>query len=217
MSFIKQLRIVVSAFWEEEGIREIPLKSILDVKLGEDRIKVLRKIVKLVMQTNFADLYTQLYLSHPTYTYVTATQKGNEITMDNLTDTSVRGRIWYNVNKLSILLGSDSINDIIYHNTPTIDIEQYEAILDKELTSYNTAELDQYIIPLYSASICKHLSKQDFLDLLDLIQPYSKPTVQLVKRSITPEMLGYLNYLISQGDLLDGEDKVNYLEFLDRQ
>lgn len=213
-SFGKALRDCVCAFYDEDGyIREEPLRMYIPIKLSSTRVEVLRKIVQLVMLTDYTDEYTKYYLSHPTYTYSRVADVVNIKTGKAFSEAKVRSKIWYIVQKISQLLGEDSINNIIYYGAE--DMTPYNEILDKELAVLSTNILTNFVIPLRSEKICKELDEDSFNELLDIIRPYSKSYVGLIQRSIEGEMLQYFNYLISQSQLLTGKDEERYKRILD--
>lgn len=213
-TFGKALRDCVCAFYDEEGyIRDEPLKTYIPIKLTPDRIGALRKLVQLVMLTDYTDRYTKCYLSHPTYTYSRVAKTINLETEETYSDTKVRCKIWYTVQKISQLLGEEAINNIVYYGVE--DISNYHEILDKELAVFSTSVLNHFVIPLRCEKITKELDKDSFEELLNIIRPYSKTYVGLIQRSIEGEMLQYFNYLISQRYVLSGIDEERYNQIVD--
>lgn len=206
--FCKRLKKVVSDFYLDGAILENSVGDYIKSSTPSNRVRVLKKIVKLVMTTSFVDEYTKLYLSNKNYSYQKVTDILNERTGSNLSVNQVKGKIWHNVRKVSNLLGAESLKLII--NYRDNDISIYEEIVDRELVKYRKNIQGGILIDIQSQEFRETLSEEEFKEFVSIIKPYTVQGVKESKSKLTKEMLQYMNHLIANSDSLDGNDLKRY-------
>ena len=206
--FCKRLKKVVSDFYLDGAILENSVGDYIKSTTPSNRVRVLKKIVKLVMTTNFVDDYTKLYLSNKNYSYQVVTDMLNEKTGLNLSVNQVKGKIWHNVRKVSNLLGAESLKLIIHYRDNDISI--FEEILDRELLKYRKKIQGGILIDIQSKEFRSDLSDTEFEDFVSIIKPYTTQGIKETKSKLSEEMLQYVNHLIINAESLDGEDLKRY-------
>jgi len=203
----KSLRYIVCAFYVDGVIKEKPSKRYIKHELSKDRVELLRKIVRLLVMTDFSSEPTKLYLANPTYTYKHVadiiSEKGIKINANQ-----AKGKVWYDIRKLTGTIGDDAIDNILMYRHS--DITMYENAINSKLSSLSDNILDNFALDLSTNLQVDKLSDYDFDDMVKLISPYSKRYRDLVARSVTDEMKEYLSFLIGNNASLNGIDLDRY-------
>lgn len=209
--FGKDIRNLVCAFYSDGIIYKNPSKKFIRAELSEDRIEVLRKIVRLIMFTEYTDEYTKLYLSNPTLSYkeVANILGSDETTLgEKLTDNQVKGKVWHKIDKLKNAFGAESIMRItMYRNN---DISQIVEKVNSLLLENSIGIQSNFDLELSSNMFNGNLSDKEFNEMVELIYPYSRKTIELVQRAITNNMKDYMNYLEANRDSLTTEELERY-------
>lgn len=214
--FGKDLRNVICAFYEDGVICKKPSKKFIRNELTEDRIALLRKLVRLVMFTEYTDEYTKVYLSNYTLSYKDVADMMNveSIIGGELTDKQVKGKVWHRIDKLKRDIGEESIMRItMYRNN---DVSHIEELIDNLLKEYADGIQSNFEVSIMGTGFNQVLSNKDFEEFVQLIKPYSKSNIELVQRAISEDMKDYVNYLVCNEENLTTEEleRLNILKDL---
>lgn len=199
--FGKLIRIIVSSMYKDGEIQEELDTVALRVELSEDGLRVIRKIVKLIMTPGFISKTTQLYISTPGITY---NDIGNMLQKEA---NQIKGKVWSDMKKIRDIIGDDTLNKILYYNDEEV-IARCEKVLNKELSELvDSSLLDNFVIDLRTDIERSEVSEEDFEYALDSLRQYTEGYVSLMIRGLGKEILGYINYLVYNEDILDEKDR----------
>lgn len=205
--FTSQLKTIISAFYEGTGsIREEPLKRHIKTELSPEQVLFLRRFTMLIMLTDYTDKYTKAYLL------------GGSTLMELAEDVQdfnkVRGKFSNTLKKVKCAFGENMLENVLHYRSRSID--GYMDTVDRLLMENNGNLYQMLSIQLPDApEVSEVLSEEDFQQLIELIIPYTRGFIELTKRSMTANMLGYFKYLVINKHLLKGADRTRYNKLLE--
>lgn len=205
--FAKLLKNVVAGLYDTNTgeIRECFDNVAMRVEIKGKALVVLKKIVQMVMNTDFVSKETKLYISLPTLSY------GDIADMIKKEEGAVKAKVWKDMQKIKELIGENTLKRIIYYDDEEV-IERCSASIN-EYTADNKEDtiLDGFIIDLkekeWKEVTGKEVTEEEFKEALELLNPYTLGYAELIKRTLGEKMINYINSLAYNEEVLEKEDK----------
>lgn len=209
---------------------------------AEERLKLLERVYKIVLEAKFINGFTLEYLTHSNRNYDDIIKKYNENNKEQIDLNSGRSRITFCQRKIAevfttVSYGGEELNFITWllldkaHmgmalDTDKIDlrnefIRQFNRFNDiyGEVADINKKDM---LITIPTFDKVSELSEEKFNDFMEIIQPYSKHMLTAVQSEVNNmvEEVGYFRYLMSKSSKLsevDIERKNTLLRWLGRE
>ncbi len=214
----KQLKQLIYEFVTPEGkISEQPTGQYYTRKqLGDSRIKLLRILADILVNTRFLKEPTKYYIGNRYMSIqgVAAQMKyiGKEISAN-----TVQSIIWTDMMRFDAKLSKNILVDIVDYGK---DLGVYEEKLLKTLSFYSNGHMFRNLaLKLPEPIMRAEASDEQFQDFIYSIAPFTPHHMAYLSENISREMLGYANYLISTSLLSDEEQerKELLLELLSKE
>ena len=125
-SVLRDVRDLVVGFWDTER-NELRQRQgvLLKRQLTDDRAELAKRLVMLLMTTEFLNNYTKDYLSNSSMTYRdVATKYGANFN-------TVKASVWYYARKLSGVVGADALRKFKENTGSTKSIERLIDVLEE--------------------------------------------------------------------------------------
>lgn len=209
-----------------------------NVYYGEERVRLLGKIYESVLSVKFLNKFSRLYLINSNMTvrdigkmYIDNEEKDEKININNC-----RSQVAYCSNKINTIfpdleLGKEKFNFVTWlldSNTFRLENNEERQQLRKDFLAQLNEFIDTYIdkpqiskkdlvLTLPFTSKVEEIDGEKFNDFLDIIQPYTKRSIDIVNETINDDYIdcvGYLKYIMSPLSNLSDEDKERRLDLL---
>ena len=208
----------------------------------EERLKLLERVYKIVLEAKFINGFTLEYLTHSNRNYDDIIKKYNENNEEQIDLNSGRSRITFCQRKIAevfttVSYGGEELNFITWllldkaHMGMALDtdkmdlrnefIRQFNRFNDiyGEVADINKKDM---LITIPTFDKVSELSEEKFNDFMEIIQPYSKHMLAAVQSEVNNmvEEVGYFRYLMSKSSKLsevDIERKNTLLRWLGRE
>jgi len=192
--------------YTSRGIKKA--ESIAGYRLSEEARELLKKIVKLVMETEYFKPDTKNFLISKSRNY--RNDEFRSICAKN--KHTCRSRIFYDLAKLRAALGTNAMDIII--KQPRADLTIYKDIIQDLLMKYGEKRLiDGFTIKLPKvAAKVTSIPDEDYEILREIAKYGSKKGKMLMEFNMTPEIVGYLQYLDENKDKLSSKETERYNE-----
>ena len=199
------LRKAVDAYYDSVNNRilDVPAGNTMNLKYGDKRSELVRRIVKVLMMTDFINDITKRYLRDGRETY-------KSIAYDlGMNVNTVKSSVWYYMRKFCSQINPSDFYEIMYNtNFDLANIER--KVIQMELLVYSKEDItEQLIVEVEKEEINAVLSDSEFEVLLDTLRPYAKKVAQESISRLTADMKGYFWYLVEYEAMLDGKDREN--------
>lgn len=208
----------------------------------EERLKLLERVYKIVLEAKFINDFTLDYLTHSNRNYDNIIKKYNENNEKPIDLNSGRSRITFCQRKIAevfttVSYGGEELNFITWlfldkaHMGIALDpakvdlrnefIRQFNRFNDiyGEVADINKKDM---LITIPTFDKVSELSEEKFNDFMEIIQPYSKHMLAAVQSEVNNmvEEVGYFRYLMSKSSKLsevDIERKNTLLRWLGKE
>ena len=208
----------------------------------EERLKLLERVYKIVLEAKFINDFTLDYLTHSNRNYDDIIKKYNENNDEPIDLNTGRSRITFCQRKIAevfttVRYRGEDLNFITWlffydahtgleNNADKIDlrnefIRQFNRFNDiyGEVADINKKDM---LITIPTFDKVSELSEEKFNDFMEIIQPYSKHMLAAVQSEVNNmvEEVGYFRYLMSKSSKLsevDIERKNTLLRWLGRE
>ena len=169
-------------------------------EITETNIVVLQDLVKLLLKTSFIWDETKDWLRGLRSYRVLSVQ-----TTEKINDSTVRSRIYYDINKIKRLIGTGLAVDIFQADTEKL-AELHTAIKQKIKKFDENSISKLFGIAVPESAVVSYLSESQKKELLLVCKHYSKNRIQGVESRIKPH-IGYLRYLMENEASLTEEQQ----------
>lgn len=199
----RQLKELISNFLGANSeILPEPTGHYAKKNLDARRIKMLRLLVDLLLNTRFLRKETKLYISDRYITMAGVTdimeKEGKETNVN-----TVQSTIYFDVVRINAKLTKTFLADIVEFNRNLDDIEQR---IINTLIHFSKGHLfNNLAIKLPEHTVKTEASWDEFQDFIMIVGPYSYQQMAIIQENIPPDMLGYCKYLISSSLITDDE------------
>lgn len=203
-SVLKQLRSLVSDYYNGGNILDTPNNSYKYSTVDMDGEEIIKDVIYLLMNTYYVGEVTKLYLSNPYTTYEGITVLYNKNKTKPIKTSSVRKMVWCDKEKFITDFGEDFIVNLL--NGRDIDIEQYKLKLTDLLLSNSQSKLLNGVdlnLDNKDNIFNDTVSDEDFEEFLRLIRPYIKKNKRRAQESLDINVIAYINYIVSHQSLMD--------------
>lgn len=199
-NIIQQLREVAYCLIVDSNIQAMPTGSIARMDLNDRKIKFLRDMLDFILNTDkFITKETRYYITHK---YITKKGIAEQF---NVNIKTVSTRIWRDKSKIAHIFGDHVIEDTIYYKNS--DISRYEKALEVAISKYSNIDnllnnIDLKLPePVYTTQ-----KPQEFDDFMDFMPGYLKSQKRCHEEAITPEVVGYIKWLLTTKKELSPDD-----------
>lgn len=206
----KTMQGIIQDLVDSNGnFRTIPIGQVKARNLSKERIHNLQSIIRLLLSTGFTSYETKYYLTHKGYSasmvYEELRDSGYYNKLNTTDEIAVRNKISFDQRKMNTKIGETAAVDMLSMATKDSiymeKVNQQFAILGKHKSK------DGLIIDFDKNAICTELEDEDFENFITIIEPYFKTSVEKVKSTISPNEVGYFNYLLNcPTEVLNGVD-----------
>ena len=199
-NLMKQLKALVYDYVEDGVLLNEPKYRFVRRDFTSKQLKLLRNIVKLLIETDFVSMETKYYLANRFITLKGVSDYLKEKGHKNVTETIVRGKVWYDKKRIIKLLGDKFIIDIMEYNK---NIGKYIKIVENKLSESSLYKkfCDNLVIKLPETDWNYEITDEEFNELLQYITPYIKPHINFIESNIPKESVGYIKYILSSDSL----------------
>lgn len=200
---------VIYDLYDNGVILELPKGYFIKTTVSEDRLKLLKDYIWLLLNTEFISEETKLYLSDRKHTPTTVADdmellKGRRVKM-----ATVASKIRYDRDKVTSMIGENIVVDcVIYYNR---SIEGYRNKVDNLLVKYNENKLlDSIDIKIrdkekLGIDIENDITDEEIDLFLSQIEPYIKKNKEEIENKIDFKVASYIKYIDSKISLSDTE------------
>lgn len=199
------LKTLVCAFYnfETEEISDEPSAKFLPYKYDGQHLDVMRRLVKILMQTDYMNDITKKYLSSTKSTYRSVSEE-----LD-INFNTAKSSVWYYMKKVGNDISKSNIFELMYKpKNSVVAIEKQ--VVQVEMVLYDKEEIwEHLIIKVDKPKINAVISDVDFNTLISTLRPYSKKAVRDNLSELTDDMKGYFWYLMEYDGMLEGKDAEN--------
>jgi len=215
---MKLSKDVVRAYFDDDKMyRERPKRAIISDSISEERQNLLRGYAELLIRTDYVNKYMKDYLLiYERYEDVARANKSIR-SESEISSSSVKSSIWYEVKKIKSDFGDRFLYDVLYYHNKDISI--YVSKLNELRSKYGQCIVDvmkkNLSIEIPYNTFIYHINDTEFKRLLSIIKPYFQKEIINAVNSITQEMAGYYWFLLHNGEYLTGLDRDRYLELKD--
>ena len=215
-NFVERLRQVIYSLWDKETgeLRDIEVSIYLPKRLSEKRKRVLRRLVMVLMQTDFIkDETVKEYLSSYGDSYEDV---GRRI---NANPARIKRKVFYYCSvsekwpgKLMEKFGDLFLVEIMDY--PGHDITRIEQAINQEYIKYfGLYNLqDELVLEIPYRYQMDKIEDAEFNEFKEAIKPYTKREIERVKKSLTVAQRGYFWFLVNNQYGLQGKDLERFKE-----
>ncbi len=211
-SSIDEAKIWIKYYYNNGVWEENPNYKVSGLPATSDVIEFVGNFLHFLLDTTFLTPATKMWLttSMPSVRVMVEAHNEQCLEIDKLNFYTTKSNITNDKTKVTKYLGEDMLYNVM-HNPEKymeeainkLDILQRKYMKD---TVYNKS----MVIKIPKNYICKEVDDMTWLKLTQLLSMYSKKNIQKIEegndKSITNEVFGYYNYLIS-GTRLSDKDK----------
>lgn len=210
-SILNELKKLIPCVIDNNGnFRTIPIGIVKRQELSEERIRIIQTFVRLLVNTNFLQPETKIYISNEYITIdgVYDKIKNGDYTVDReATFNSVRNRIYRDQMKISNTFGNDIVTDL-YSSSKKID--KYINIMAEQFAKLADSTLkDSLRLDIPKDCINSSITDDEFNNFIEIIKPYTEIKAKEVEDNIDNRVSGYFNYILSCPDECLSEDDLD--------
>lgn len=211
-SLMKQMRMMISECYADGKVLKAPVFLDLAPIDDEERIRLMLRLTRLVMCTDYCCETTKIYFENPYLSLEGIRRKVIERTGKEVGVSTVQTRIFNDSNRIFSDFGAHVVEDIC--ELLTNDITGYAKKVMELTRKYSSADVcSGLVIDLDSQEYCEDITDEQFNDLLEAVAPYSKKVMNTISSNMDLEVKGYLNKL-RYGNLEEEKDKERLRELL---
>lgn len=193
VDLLGQLRSVVSDFIVDNQILDKPTGKRIKKELNEERIAILKALVKLVMFSDYTNTETKTYLGN---NYITYRGVGKELELRDgkpRNARTVQSKIAYDKGKLYSDIGLGIITDVVDYSTR--DISHYLDRIEQALyKSDNNRILKRVKLSFGEDTLnVKDMELEKFNEGLELLKLYSKESISKAEKVLVES--GFVSYV----------------------
>lgn len=198
VDILGQLRSVVSDFVVDNQVLEVPLGRRIKKELSEERVNILRSLIKLVMFSDYTTIETKTYLSE---NYITYRGVAKELELRDGKPRNVhtvQSKIAYDKGKLCSAVGLGIITDVVDYSTR--DISSYLERIEQAIYNSDRDRVLKRVKLSFSGDMPKvdDLDNDKFIEGLELMKLYSKESISNAENKLVESgFVSYVKYLES--------------------
>lgn len=201
-SYAALMKALISSIYDidKQEIREEPLVGILKYKYSAESISYMQRIAQALMETDFINTETKLYLSDIDITY----KDISEALTKNFN--TVKSSVFYHIKKISSELPKTLIFSLLARDDRSKYqlekcISKFEKLARGDINAQNVMLLD---LSLRDGDEDFPIDDSEFDKFLELITPYCKKSIDRCNSKITPSMRRYYQYLLDTDQYMYG-------------
>lgn len=194
------LKGILYDFYKDKKIVE-PAYVRITTKLDDKRIETIKKLVELVMNTDFFNEETKLFIGDYRIDYSGVADALSIKYNKEVNKRTVASKINYMKTKFERTFGDRMLLDLVIYTRE--DITEYSQKISEELYKFISIDiLDNIDLNFEETNeIVTEVSEDDFSDFIDTIAPYTKKCKHIVEKSINKEVLAYIKHLSTNTSL----------------
>ena len=185
------------------NIRVTPIGQIGNLKLSNNKIKLLSDIIKLIRDTSIVTKETKHYISNK---YISI--KGVDDLMNSeereekrtIKPTTTQSKIQYDKIKLERIFGINMFSDILSRDC---DITSYERAVAEQYVKYSGKDSirKNLILDIPKECMRSEVSEESFDEFIRNISPYIKSQIKYIEENLDKDCVGYFNYILNMPSL----------------
>ena len=206
-NFMIQLRLIVLDNYKDKKLLDAPVGRYIRKELDDDRLKLVKDLTELLMETDYISEESKIFLSTPYINYQGVVDEiyinSNRITTTN----NVQSKVWYDKEKLVRDLGGELPIDVLEYTNR--DVRVYlDRIANLRLKINKSDLLKEVGLKFPKKTVyCDNIDDEDFEEFLDVIAPYTKKCMGRVANGIDEKVLGYIRYITTHKNLSETDKK----------
>jgi len=205
--FMIQLRLIVLDNYKDKKLLDAPVGRYIRKELDDDRLKIVKDLTELLMETDYISEESKIFLSTPYINYQGVVDEiyinSNRITTTN----NVQSKVWYDKEKLVRDLGGELPIDVLEYTNR--DVRVYlDRIANLRLKINKSDLLKEVGLKFPKKTVyCDNIDDEEFEEFLDIIAPYTKKCMSEVANGIDEKVLGYIRYITTHKNLSETDKK----------
>ena len=202
-NILEQLRNLIRDVYDTSNnvVRNKPVGRFLTEELSDERMKAIKDLVHLCMDTEMFNLATRLYLRIPYAGYSDIVKEIKYATGINTNYSTVQSNIFYSKQKIIKELGENIVLDLVVYTDS--DISVYQDRIATALLKANKQDILSNIRLPFSkeTKYCDSMEDDEFDACMDIIYNYTNVAITDVVKTLEEGFVGYVRYISTHNDI----------------